>query len=53
MRPAEQVGREILDALDVLRPTVDQAPGEAGRPVDLTSLGVAFGAAPTNSGTSD
>jgi adenylate kinase len=52
MRPAEQVGREILDALETLRPVVDQVPGEARRPVDLTGLGVAFGAAPTDSGTS-
>jgi adenylate kinase len=52
MRPAEQVGREILDALERLRPVVEQVPGQAGRPVDLTSLGVAFGADPTNSGAS-
>jgi len=49
MRPAEQVGREILDALEKLRPVVDQVPGQARRPVDLTGLGVAFGAASTAS----
>jgi adenylate kinase len=46
MRPVEEVGREILTALEVMRPLVDLVPEEARRPVDLTSLGVAFGAAP-------
>ena len=44
MRPAEQVGREILAALEVMRPLVDQVPEEARRAIDHTSLGVAFGA---------
>jgi adenylate kinase len=44
MRPAEQVGREILAALEAMRPLVDLVPEEARRPVDLTGLGVAFGA---------
>jgi adenylate kinase len=44
MRPAEQVGREILTALEVMRPLVDYVPEEARRPIDLTSLGAAFGA---------
>jgi adenylate kinase len=44
MRPAEQVGREILTALEVMRPLVDHVPEEARRPIDLTSLGAAFGA---------
>jgi adenylate kinase len=35
MRPAEQVGREILVALEVMRPLVDQVPEEARRAVDL------------------
>ena len=43
MRPAEQVGREILAALEVMRALVDHVPPEARRPIDLTSLGVAFG----------
>ncbi len=43
MRPAEQVGREILAALEVMRVLVDHVPPEARRPIDLTSLGVAFG----------
>jgi adenylate kinase len=49
MRPAQHVGREILAALEVMRPLVDHVPEEARRPVDLTSLGVAFGAAPSAS----
>jgi adenylate kinase len=44
MRPAEQVGREVLAALEVLRPLVDHVPDEARRPIDLTGLGAAFGA---------
>jgi adenylate kinase len=43
VRPAEQVGREILAALEVMRPLVDLVPEESRRPVDLTSLGAAFG----------
>jgi adenylate kinase len=43
MRPVEQVGREILAALEVMRAMVDHVPPEARRPIDLTSLGVAFG----------
>jgi adenylate kinase len=45
MRPAEQVGREILTALEVMRPLVDHVPEDARRPIDLTSLGHAFGEA--------
>jgi adenylate kinase len=43
MRPADQVGREILAALEVMRAMVDHVPPEARRPIDLTGLGVAFG----------
>ena len=46
MRPVAQVGREILAALEVMRPLVDHVPEEARRPVDLTSLGLAFGETP-------
>jgi adenylate kinase len=42
-RPVEQVGREILAALEAMRPLVDHVPEEVRRPVDLTSLGAAFG----------
>ena len=50
MRPAEQVGREILAALEVMRPMVDHVPPELRRPIDLTGLGAAFGAPPQGSG---
>jgi adenylate kinase len=45
MRAAEQVGREILTALEVMRPLIDHVPEEARRAVDLTGLGAAFGQA--------
>jgi adenylate kinase len=44
MRPADLVGREILTALEVMRPFVDKVPEEARQAIDLTSLGAAFGA---------
>ena len=44
MRPVEAVGREILTALEVMRPLVDHVPEHVRRPVDLTGLGDAFGA---------
>jgi len=43
MRPAEQVGREVLAALEVMRPLVNHVPDAARRPIDLTGLGAAFG----------
>lgn len=43
MRPAEQVGRELLAALEVMRPLVDHVPAAARRSIDLTGLGAAFG----------
>ena len=43
MRSANQVGREILTALEAMRPLVDHVPEQARRAVDLTSLGDAFG----------
>ncbi|MFI5889795.1 adenylate kinase [Actinoplanes sp. NPDC051513] len=43
MRPVEQVGREVLTALEVLRPLVGVVPAGARRPIDLTGLGAAFG----------
>ncbi|MEH1130549.1 adenylate kinase [Micromonospora sp. CPCC 206061] len=43
MRPAEQVGREILAALEVMKTFVDHVPEKARTPVDLTGLGEAFG----------
>src|SRR5580658_5735287 len=52
MRSAQQVGREILTALEAMRPLLDYVPERARLPVDLTSLGDAFGATGTV-GTSD
>jgi adenylate kinase len=43
MRPTEQVGREVLAALEVMRPLVSHVPDAARRPIDLTGLGAAFG----------
>ncbi|MCW2607274.1 MAG: adenylate kinase [Frankiales bacterium] len=44
MRPADQVGRHILTALEVMRQMVEGNPDLPRRPVDLSSLGAAFGA---------
>jgi adenylate kinase len=44
MRSAHQVGREILVALAAMRPLLEHVPAQARLPVDLTSLGDAFGA---------
>jgi adenylate kinase len=55
MRPIEQVGREILVALEALSPLVDLVPEELRRPIDLTGLDVTFGEPPygalTDTGT--
>ncbi|HEY1002964.1 MAG TPA: hypothetical protein VGD83_25300, partial [Streptosporangiaceae bacterium] len=51
MRPVQQVSREILTALDQMRPLLDHAPGRAGYPADLAALGEAFGAAGPAAGT--
>ena len=50
MRSAHQVGREILAALEAMRPFLDQVPGQARLSVDLTSLGDAFGATDSAAG---
>src|SRR6202050_5385276 len=52
MRSANQVGREILTALEAMRPLLDHVPERARLPVALTSLGDASGA-PRTVGTSD
>jgi len=44
MRSRHEVGREILVALEAMRPFLEQAPADERLPVDLTSLGEAFGA---------
>ena len=43
MRPVERVGRQILTALEAMRPLIDYVPESARRSVDLTGLGAAFG----------
>jgi adenylate kinase len=45
MRPACQVGREIIVALEVMRRLVDHVPEQLRRPVDLTGVGTEFGPA--------
>src|SRR5204862_627754 len=45
MRPVQQVSREILTALDQIRPLLYHVPGRARHPADLAALGEAFGAA--------
>ena len=44
MRPADQVGRQILTALEVMNQMTKGSPDMARTPIDLTSLGAAFGA---------
>ena len=44
MRSAHEVGREILVALEAMRPFLEQTPPHERLPLDLTSLGEAFGA---------
>ncbi len=43
MRPVDRVARQILTALEAMRPLVDLVPEDARRSVDLTGLGAAFG----------
>jgi adenylate kinase len=44
VRPVDRVARQILTALEAMRPLLDYVPEHARRPVDLTGLGAAFGA---------
>lgn len=46
-RAADQVGRHILTALEIMRQVNEGTPGVPGRHIDLTGLGGAFGAART------
>jgi adenylate kinase len=43
MQPAGLVSRQILTALEAMRPLLEVVPESARRPVDLTGLGAAFG----------
>jgi adenylate kinase len=49
MRSVNQVGRQILTALEAMRPLVDHVLERDRLAVDLTTLGAAFGA--TRAGT--
>jgi adenylate kinase len=53
MRSAPEVGREILVALEAMRPFLDDAPARERLPLDLTSLGEAFGAAGSAAGAAE
>ena len=53
MRSADEVGREILVALEAMRPFLEHAPANERLPVDLTSLGEAFGASGSAAGSSE
>ena len=44
MRSAPEVGREILVALEAMRPFLEHEPAQERLPLDLTSLAEAFGA---------
>lgn len=43
VQPVERVARQILTALEAMRPLVEHVPESARRPIDLTGLGRAFG----------
>jgi len=45
MRSADEVGREILVALEAMRPVLEHVPAQDRLAMDLTGLGEAFGAA--------
>jgi adenylate kinase len=53
MRSVQEVGREILVALEAMRPFLDHVPAGDRLPVDLTSLGEAFGATGSAASTSE
>jgi len=44
MRPADQVGAQLVTALEVMRQMIEPNPDAARQPVDLTGLDSAFGA---------
>jgi adenylate kinase len=53
MRSAREVGREVLAALEALRPSLDRSSSPGRLPPDLTSLGEAFGATGSVAGKSE
>jgi adenylate kinase len=53
MRSAHEVGREILVALEAMRPLLDHVPADGRLSVDLTGLSEAFGANGSAAGKPD
>ena len=53
MRSAAEVGREILAALEAMRPSLDHAPAPEPLAADLASMGEAFGATGPATSTSE
>ena len=53
MRSADDVGREILVALEAMRPFLEHVPAQERPPLDLTGLGEAFGATGSAAGPSE
>src|SRR6516165_9014765 len=53
MRSAAEVGREILVALEAMRPFLEDTSAPERLPLDLTSLGEAFGATGSAAGPSE
>jgi adenylate kinase len=53
MSSADEVGREILVALEAMRPFLEHAPANERSPLNLTSLGEAFGATGSAGSTSE
>jgi len=53
MRSAHEVGREILVALEAMRPFLEHGSVQERLALDLTSLGEAFGAAGSAASTSE
>lgn len=43
VQPIGRVARQILTALEAMRPLIDHVPEHARQPIDLTGLGAAFG----------
>jgi adenylate kinase len=53
MRSADQVGREILVALEAMRPFLEHVPAQKRLALDLTGLGEAFGATGSAAGAAE
>jgi adenylate kinase len=53
MRSADEVGREILVALEAMRPFLEHVPAQERLALDLTSMGEAFGATGSAAGAAE